>query len=677
MPLPDIQLDDRRFEELFAEAKRRIPVYTPEWTDHNESDPGITLLQLFAWLEEMILWRLNRVPRKNFVKFLELVGIELHPPSPARAELTFKLASKDLTHSVTIPQGTRVTLADAGEGPPVIFETDDNLYAVGAELTGIQSFDGSTFRLFTETNRLQGESFYALSETPQRDAALYLGFNRAFPAGTEMRMIIHVASPDAPKVVQAGASVSSVEYAPPVVATWQYWAGTNRGWQALDVQRDDTRSLTRSGTIVFTAPSDPVSQKMGLLKRPEDAALYWIRYHVDEVLGSGYETPPRIEDVVINTITATNAITETSELLGASNGQPNQTFQLASSPILPLDSSVTGIIEVHNGEAWELWTEVRDFSSSKREDKHYTLNRTTGVVAFGDGKRGMIPRWIPRGATMPEADTQNIRATRYRWGGGARGNAGTGKITSLQSSVPYVQSVTNLRPAAGGEDEETIEKAEERAPMTLRTATRAVTTGDFEFLAKQTPGAHIQRAKAFPLHSPNFTLRRPAAVGLPATEVPTPGTVTVVVVPESTSSKPQPSEETLRLVAQHLDAHRLIASELYVTGPRYRKVSIRAKVIASPSSSSGEVQRALEKRLLDYFHPLRGGSEGSGWDFGGTIYFSETYRQILTTDGVLRIDSGEVKTYLDDKEQPSGKDIDLEPDELVYSTKHDITVSYE
>ena len=93
MPLLDIQLDDRRFEELVQEAKRRIPRYTPEWTDLNDSDPGITLVQLFAWLTEMILYRLNKVPEKNFIKFLELVGMELNPPTPARAELTFKLSA--------------------------------------------------------------------------------------------------------------------------------------------------------------------------------------------------------------------------------------------------------------------------------------------------------------------------------------------------------------------------------------------------------------------------------------------------------------------------------------------------------------------------------------------------------------------------------------------------------
>src|SRR5260370_34678953 len=128
MPLPDIQLDDRRFEDLVAEARRRIPAYTPEWTDFNDSDPGITLIQLFAWLQEMILYRLNRVPQKNFVKFLELVGIELNPAAAAQVELTFKLTSKDLPDAIAIPQGTRVSVAGR-PGGPIGFETRDNLRA--------------------------------------------------------------------------------------------------------------------------------------------------------------------------------------------------------------------------------------------------------------------------------------------------------------------------------------------------------------------------------------------------------------------------------------------------------------------------------------------------------------------------------------------------------------------
>ena len=84
----------------------------------------------------------------------------------------------------------------------------------------------------------------------------------------------------------------------------------------------------------------------------------------------------------------------------------------------------------------------------------------------------------------------------------------------------------------------------------------------------------------------------------------------------------------------------------------------------------------MQKKLAAFFHPLTGGSDGSGWEFGGTVYFSETYRQILTTPGVLRIDTDSVRTYVDSLLQPACKDIELEPDELVFSRDHEIEVTY-
>src|SRR5947209_19760278 len=127
MPLPPIQLDDRTFEQIAAELRRRIPAYTPEWTDHNDSDPGITLLQLFAWLGEMIIWRLNQVPQKNYYAFLRLVGMDLRPPAPATTELTFTLSSKHLGLTAHIPAGTRVRSGGGAGGRPVVFETDDDI----------------------------------------------------------------------------------------------------------------------------------------------------------------------------------------------------------------------------------------------------------------------------------------------------------------------------------------------------------------------------------------------------------------------------------------------------------------------------------------------------------------------------------------------------------------------
>ncbi len=668
MPLPDIQLDDRSFDDLVAELRRRIPAYTPEWTDHNDSDPGIAMIQLFAWLEETALWRLNRAPDKSFVKFLELVGLGLKTPTPAIAELTFKLSSKDLQDAVLIPQGTQVSMSSSDGGAPVVFETDDNLFAYGGALAVVQTFDSAQYQLQTESNRLASGSFYPLSPDPQRNSALYLGFDRAFPNG-QHRLTIHAGGSTAAPV-QGGATISAN---PPVVAYWEYSTGLNT-WSRLTVDRDETQNLARTGAVLFEAPTDMVATAVGLSQKPP---LFWIRFRVDQVLGRGYERPPQIEDVLLNTIGATNAVTESNELLGASTGLPNQTFKLTNAPVLPKDPAISGVIAVDEGDGFEVWSEVSDLLSYGRDDQVYLLNYSTGTVTFGDGEHGKIPRWLSDdGSNNESADVPNVMALNYRWGGGARGNSGPNTITTLESSVPYVDSVTNLRPSLGGEDEETLDEARTRVPRSLQTQSRAVTASDFEYLATQTPGAHIRRAKALSLYNPNFNLQQSAGAGAQSMRVPVPGAITVLIVPDSIVQPPMPSSDTLSLVSGWLDKHRLIGTELYVDKPVFRKVEVEARVTVDPTASLGKVTLDLQNRLLAFFNPLTGGPQKDGWQFGGSVSFSETYRQILITPGVLRIDSQSVKTYVDDIPQPPNRDIPLAENEIVYSVKHTVIASY-
>ena len=84
MPLDPPVLDDRRFEDLVAEARSLIPRYLPELTNYNESEPAIALLELFAWYTDLLLYRVNQVPDLHVVKFLRLLGIEPAPATPSR-----------------------------------------------------------------------------------------------------------------------------------------------------------------------------------------------------------------------------------------------------------------------------------------------------------------------------------------------------------------------------------------------------------------------------------------------------------------------------------------------------------------------------------------------------------------------------------------------------------------
>ena len=98
-------IDNRRFDDIVAEVRARIPRYSPEWTDFNDSDPGITLTQLFAWMTDLLLYRINLVPELNYLKFLQLIGIELKPAQPAKAEVTFPVKARAPKSWVSVPIG--------------------------------------------------------------------------------------------------------------------------------------------------------------------------------------------------------------------------------------------------------------------------------------------------------------------------------------------------------------------------------------------------------------------------------------------------------------------------------------------------------------------------------------------------------------------------------------------
>src|SRR5215208_6014566 len=107
MPLPTVTLDDRHFQDIVDEAKTRIPTYCPEWTDHNVSDPGVALIELFAWMTDLLLYRVNQVPDKMYTSFLELIGVRLDPPRAARVPVTFHLSAAQAM-DVVIPEDTEV-----------------------------------------------------------------------------------------------------------------------------------------------------------------------------------------------------------------------------------------------------------------------------------------------------------------------------------------------------------------------------------------------------------------------------------------------------------------------------------------------------------------------------------------------------------------------------------------
>jgi predicted phage baseplate assembly protein len=340
MPLPLPNLDTRRWADLVEEGRALVPRHAPDWTDHNIHDPGITLVELFAWLAEQLIYRANRIPERHRRKFLALVGFPPHPPRPARAVLGLQLTA--LAGSRVIPIGTPF-LAAASEGQEISFRATHATTLVEASLAAAQTFDGARFIDRARALR-DGAPFAPLGADPrapspydaERAPALYLGFDQALPVATGVTLWLHVAGAvDGERArLEAEARAIADECAPPVrdcakhdcgdadeggeapsgstMATsllhhsartaWEYLAAD--GWHALDASAgeidDRTRAFTLDGAVRVTVPGAMTAGAIGAVATPR----FWLRCRL--VRGAFDETPI-LSGVTLNAVAVEQA----------------------------------------------------------------------------------------------------------------------------------------------------------------------------------------------------------------------------------------------------------------------------------------------------------------------------------------------------------------------------------
>jgi len=482
--------------------------------------------------------------------------------------------------------------------------------------------------------------------------ALYLGFQRPGAtsgfANRSSSLFVSVADALYGEAIGAGAERAAV--------TWEYWNGQR--WARLGT-RDETQGFFRRGLVTFVGPGDfPARADFGLGER-----LFWLRAVWER---GSYAVLPQLTRVLTNTTWAANQLTIANELLGSSIGEPGQLFRATHTPLLagqvvevrepeqpsaeeyallaadegPDAVSVTPALDGRASEVWVRWHETPDFYGSQPRSRHYTLDRQTGELRFGDGLFGLIP---PRGRV-------NIRLTRYQTGGGLAGNRPAGNITQLKTTVPLVDRVTNLEPASGGAEQEQLEAVLRRGPRTLRHGGRAVAVADFEDLAL--------------LASPDVALVH----GIPALGPQDAGAIQLIVVPRSAAARPVPSLELLARVQAYVEARMLATAELRVQGPDWLQVSISAEVVPTSFEHANDVQTAVLARLASFLHPLTGGLDGQGWAFGRKPYRSDLFALVERTPGVSHVRRLQVD------ELPDGGAV--RPDRLlVYSGNHQIVMA--
>ena len=430
---------------------------------------------------------------------------------------------------------------------------------------------------------------------------------------------------------------------------WEYWDG--REWEPLAVD-DETRGFTASGFAFFVAPDDWMMSSKFTEER------FWLRARLEQ---GGYVKPPRIRMVVTNAIDAYHQETIRDETLGNSDGSPMQQFRFLRGPLL--EDEIVEVRErqkppmeeiaelgpdavrqyepenTQNNEVWVRYKRVESFFASNPRSRHYTLEYVSGMITFGDGRRGVVP---------PEAKN-SVVARSYRIGGGSIGNVNAGTLTSLGRALAYIEGVVNPLAATGGADRETIEEAKNRAPYTIKSRDRAVTSEDYEMLALRA----------------STTLARARCVADRSNR----GHVTLALVPkgetctEELTRRLVPSNEVLRYVKRYLDDRKLVGTVLNVVRPRYKDLSLRVVLIRRSIGTSDRLRKDIEQKLRRYLHSLVGGRDGKGWEFGRPVLKAELIHLAEEIPGVEGVDGMEIR---DELRNVGVEHLRLEDDELPF-----------
>ncbi len=656
MPLRTPVLDDRSYAQLRDELIARIPVYAPEWTDHHPSDPGITLIELFAFLGENLLYRFNQIPDATKLAFLDLLHIPLRPAVPSTGHVRFEAAPpggtlvptssrllagavpfQTLDETVVWPVSGRAAIRQAVEAG----DEQDEYVARTAAALGASRDDVATYQTSFGAHEPLKPGGDVLDPAAAIDDNLYValvapepGLDLTGMAGGLLSIGVVPVEEVPSMAVRAETPCPGAGASPPTPAMqWQVCTtnpvadaedpdAADPVWRDLDVVGDTTGGLTGPGVVRVRLPAD--LSDIGVY---EPASL--------DALGAG-DQPPLVEDPELrpllvawlrafrptggslpalawldtNVARIEQASTARAEFLGSGTGDPGQVRSLVHRDVL---GTVELDVEEHGTGRWVPWTQVDDLRASTVDDRHFLVDRESGTVSVGDGRRGRV--W---------QIGERVRVRRYRYGGGTAGNVAPGAV----AAVPDVAGVTvsNVLPTRGGADAEPLPDAVARIPEEFRSHDRCVTVGDFRQLAEATPGAGVARAETLRLFHP----------GTPRVEAP--GVVSVVVWPERDRehpNAPRPDRSTLDAVCRYLDERRLITTELHVIPPTYRQIAVSVGITVKPGFGVESVRRWVEQVLRQYLAPLPPyGPEGRGWPLGRRVFAPELEAAALQVDGV-------------------------------------------
>lgn len=675
---PTPVLDDRSFQQIVDEMKKRIPLYCPEWTDHNVSDPGVTLIELFAWMTELILYRLNQVPDLHYIRFMEFLGLEHKAPSAAQTGVTFWL-TKPLTYAddpdnagLLIPGGVEVSTTQTESIAPAIFATNDAFKIKAPRLAVMvleRATSGQPVRSVLRGDDLQrvqsaSGALSMFSEKPAENDAVYFGFEHG-----PHDLSFHILSLHLRFNMTTGIGINTAY--PPYV--WEVLASTGF-WTPADVESDSTNGMTTPGKVVLHLPR---LTRQALF---DGDAYAWVRVRIRQPLPTDpieerrrmhpYRESPRLEQIeqvasLGATINASNVRHAPKEYLGESDGMPGQRFRLSGSPVLlpllPAERLRVKANPADEDTAQELWQYVETFANSGPDDQHFTIDSRSGEVRLGPAVRTPRGEIIRYGKTPPRS--AHLYFEHYRFGGGAQGNMPRKRLNMLKTSIPYVDRIENRKPATGGADVQSLEGVRISAQRLVRTRGQAITAEDYETHVLERFGATIARARCIVETVDEKQVAR------------------VLVTPHLNGNGAQAMQADLHVdpsllgtIEQYLDSVRLLTVRVEVKNAEYCRVRVEVEVQPTASVDPVQLDQAIIRFLETYLHPTLGGNRGDGWPFGQAVTSDEIARQIAAFPGVITVKQVLLwKIVKSDEPQADGvTEIPLGPGETVILAAHTV-----
>ncbi|MDJ0653695.1 MAG: putative baseplate assembly protein [Xanthomonadales bacterium] len=613
MSLAPVTLDDLRWRDMVTAIRERIAAVSGErWTLHAPVDPGVTLLELFAYLLEQRVYWLDQVPPPLINAMIALLGAE---PRPARAAVTLM----EITTPNQMDLASGEVFQRREQDSPLRFTSEQALAVLPLQRIEVVSEYGHTLGEADTQPRWSARPLTLLNADHEPgEVALTLWLDGAVAPSTESASILLELENTLP--IPHGWALEAVEdVGVAAEIQWRYSgpAGTRR---PLKVE-DGSQGLRRCGVVRYQIPADwtPIGAPVNGL------TPYGISFSVS---AGTFSAPPRLRRLVPNVVTAGNRVrvqVPADEL----EAQIEQWLPLPGLALdlfdhaPPLEDSVELRLRDRHGD-WLEWEPVSDLARQGPENAVFTVDRARNRFNFGDGLTGRLP--VARGPD-PRGEL------RYLAGGGEAGNVGAG-LDWVTDAVADRLAV-NPVPARGGRESETSEGARTRVSAELAERVRAITASDFEHLTVTTPGIHIARAKAIPGMHPGF----------PCVSVA--GAVSVFAVPgvprwtgwleaDVAVTAPKPDAGALDAIRRRLDQRRLLTTEVFVAEPRYRRVEVEATLRGHPVDPNA-LEYRLRAGLTQFLDPLVGGPVGTGWEFGAPLRPSELTHQLqkVAGDGVI------------------------------------------